>query len=368
MGFECVSSDESTSDIELVVTVDGNSDIQSWSRKLEQVDSDMKQMEHNVAHMWWQSSLEWNLTLVDDGTIQLETPIRSMEELFMFTQASIRYLSPFSGLFMKQPVRFTCESLSITLGVSTDVKRKELMNPRRKKVAIMKNSSSKYDFTSVSTLNHHAIIDHLVLDYLEYYNPYMGLLHRKTFLKYYRSIDNLMDDALILAVCVDALLVLRFRNKYTTYETSMLIRMFYDRCKDMLFDMYDDPTQKLSIVVITSLISRHVADVLLRHVEASRLVSIALLVCTDLFESRAELTNVQWVIFQRNYTHIQLLNRQYAMLYDNQVNFAMLLQTGYMEVLEDEPEVTKNSMQLINEILRLIGSSYISSLLVRRRQ
>ncbi|KAI8145193.1 hypothetical protein BJV82DRAFT_605258 [Fennellomyces sp. T-0311] len=359
IGLECLLSDDSYESMELYTTEDGDNELQAWQATVDQLDSDMKQHQQIVAQTWWQSSLEWTLTLTH-GVLQLETPIRSMEELYMFTQASIRYLSPFSGLFMKQAVRFQSTSLSFTFGISSVVQRKELMNPRKRRLSML---DYNYNNSDVSLLDHRAIVDRLVMLYLDHYNPYLGLVHRATFLEHYHNMSNPMDSALVLAVCIDTLHRVRHRISYTPYEISMISEMLYSRCRDMLFDMYEDAAKKVEIVVITSLITKYTAEILLNQLECNRLVTVALLICTELAGCRTELTPVQWVLLQRNYVNLQLFNRQHKMLYEDKVDYSLLAEMGDIEVLDDEPEVTRTTMHLVNEVFHFIGSPYITSLL-----
>ena len=337
--------------------------MQNWDTTLDALNSTMKQLERKVAQIRWESSLEWNLSFVN-GTLQLDTPIQSMEELFMFTQASMRYLSPFSGLFMKQPVRFDSTVVSITFGVSTVIQREELLKPRKRKRFWSLSHSHNNSFTELSAVNYRPIIDRLVMLYLERYNPYLGLIHRPTFLAHYYSMDNLMNSAVTLAICIDTLIKARHLIKYTSYEIGMLAELFYTRCRELLFAMYDDPARKVEIVVATSLITQYVSDLLLNHLESNRLTSIAKLLCSELASRRDQLTPVQWVLLQRNHVNLEFYYRQYQVVYEDKVNFPLLSLYGDLEVLDDEPEETRTSIHLINEVFRFVGSPYISALMV----
>ncbi|KAI8144968.1 hypothetical protein BJV82DRAFT_667505 [Fennellomyces sp. T-0311] len=152
-----------------------------------------------------------------------------------------------------------------------------------------------------------------------------GLVHQPTFLEYYRRLDNPTNDALVLAICVDALPQIRHMLKYNSSEIRALIDIFYDRCRDLLFDMYDDPTKKLQIIMTTTLLQQYVSDVVLNFAEARLIISLALL---------------------RHYFRLEMLNRTHRLLEEYKIDFTMSTSMEMMEVLDDEPEKTKEYMLL----------------------
>ena len=368
-GIECHPLKDKSELIPL--TTQGDADeLQCWEATISLLDSELEELEIMKSNL--EQSLirkkhlpiEWDLTLTN-GTLILETPIRTMEELVMFSQASLRYLSPFTGLFNKQPIRFESMSMSITIGVSSLIQRHEMLNSRRKRFAMLEYDPENSSARPSTIADHRAVVDLLIPMYMEQHNSITGLLHEPTFCKYYHSLDDPLDDALILAVSIDALMVLRNFTCYTPSEKCILAEIFYERCKDKLFDMYDDPTKKLQVIVITSLLPLYVADVLLKCLEANRMVNVALLACADLAKDCDKMTPVEAITFQRNYFHLETNNRMHKMLYEDKVDFTVV-PTGRFEfqVLDDESEKTKRYMHLYNHIFRLIGSHYISSIVV----
>ncbi|KAI8144970.1 hypothetical protein BJV82DRAFT_606941, partial [Fennellomyces sp. T-0311] len=361
---DCVSVDDKS--IVPSVLHDDDQDLQTLWCIIIGLESEMQQMEatktmveQTLINNQHKDPVEWELS-VTNGTMRLETPIRTMEELAMFAQASLRYLSPFSGMFNKHSIRFESPSISLTLGLSSVIQRHEMLNPRRKRYAMLSRRSNSAPETPA--FDYRAIINHLVLIYLEHHNSVIGLVHQPTFLKYYRSLDDPLDSALTLAVCVDALARLRHLLKQSPSEVCFLSETFYSRCKGLLFDMYDDPAKKLEVIVVTSLLQQYLSDVLLNFIEANRLTTVALLACADLANCVNEMTPVERVLFQRNYFQLEVLNRTFKMLYEDKIDFAMPMDMIEMEVLDDEPEKTKMYMSLANHILRLLGSRFVSTI------
>ncbi|KAI8144943.1 hypothetical protein BJV82DRAFT_63596 [Fennellomyces sp. T-0311] len=343
-------------------------EIRSWATIINQLETELKELEIVKANL--EQCLirrkhprpnEWQLSITN-GIVKLETPIRTMEELVMFSQASLRYLSPFAGMFNKQPVRFESMPISVPIGVSSVLQRHEMLKQRRKRFTMIEYNSSNQSTQIPSVSNYHAIMDFLIPAYLKHQNAITGLLHESTFREYYRNLDDPMEDPLALAVCVDALVALRNLIGYTPSERCVLAEVFYERCRDKLFDMYDDPNKKLQVVVISSLLPMYVGNVLLNCLEANRIIAIALLICADLTKDFDKMTPVEAVVFQRNYFHLETCSRMHKMLYEDKVDFAVVQGHFELKVLDDEPEKTKMFMRLYNHIFRLVGSRYISEI------
>ncbi|KAI8144969.1 hypothetical protein BJV82DRAFT_606935 [Fennellomyces sp. T-0311] len=341
-------------------------EMQDMWTTIEQLGTEMQQLEVMKASLVTKQQpphMEWQLSITN-GVLKLETPIQTIEELVMFSQASMRYLSPFSGLFNKQPIQFESKSISLTHGLSYIMHRHEMLKPRRKRFEILGYNDNN-QIIRRSTHTSRSTIDYLVSMYLRHYNNAIGMLHQPTFPKYYQDLDDPWDSALALAVCVDALARIRHLLVYSPDEACILSEVFYSRCKDLLFDMYEDQTQRLQIVVVTSLLLQYLSDVLLNHLEANRLATVALLICADLENCVSRMTPVERILFQRNYFHIKMSDRSFKMLYEDKIDFTKSISMPEMEVLDDEPEKTKWYVCMVNNTLRFLGSRYISDMMAK---
>ncbi|KAG2225465.1 hypothetical protein INT45_010101 [Circinella minor] len=302
---------------------------------------------------------EWQLTIVN-GHMRLLSTIRTIDELEMYTQAALRYLSPFTAVFETEWIQFDSSSISIALGSKKFIQRNTSKKPRKKFNII------GFENNNNSILDYGENADKLINHYLMSYNEITGLLHAPTFRKYYESLDNPLTDALSLAVCVDAVVSVRGDLGYTPMEKRHLADYFYTQCKDLLFDMFDDPTCKLKAVMTTTLLQRYLMEMVMDCFEARRLATVALLICVDLdiLYIKEKMETVERVIYQRHRLYLEIYNQTFDMLLEDKVDFTATASI-HLTTLDDEPEKTKEYVALCNHVFRFAGSTYHMNLMRR---
>ncbi|KAI8144730.1 hypothetical protein BJV82DRAFT_606010 [Fennellomyces sp. T-0311] len=365
--LECTPCNDNFNNFEndLIIVQDGYQEVQNWQTDADRLDSEMEQLtvmkaEVQVASTQ-RSPVEWQLSITN-GVIRLNTPIRTMEELHMFSQASIRYLSPFIGVFERAPLRFESSSVSISFGLTSIIQQQELLKPRNKRF-----STAAYEDININSLTadeYRDIIRHLIPLYLHYYVCIVGLLHVPSFFEYYNSLDDPLNNAVVLAMCIDALIYLRHGLTYSPAKRRVLADAFYDKCTELLFDMYDDPKQKLQVVFTTSFLQTYLRDVTLNNQKADNLTAVALLICAELQNDRnITLTRVQSIILHRHYLYLEASSRFFYMLREGKIDFTLPRTVKKVEWLDDEPEKTKAYMMLCNHLFLLLGSSFITKMI-----
>lgn len=216
----------------------------------------------------------WKLSIVN-GTVRLETSIRSIDELLQFSQASFRYLSPFSSLFANESVVFESTSAHVVSTALRLVSRQSLRQSRMKLLPV--KLPIVYDYRP--------IIDKLVNLHIECHKNRIPLLHAPTFMTYYRSLDDPFKSPVVMAVCVNMLGSFRRGIDYTAQEKRQLSDFFYQKCRDLLLDMFDDPDRRLETVITISLLITYVSLIRLEFAEARRLATIASLIAKDIDSS-----------------------------------------------------------------------------------
>ncbi|KAI9261604.1 hypothetical protein BDA99DRAFT_511884 [Phascolomyces articulosus] len=299
---------------------------------------------------------EWQLSIIN-GQIRLISSIQTIDELEMYTRASLRYLSPFAAIFETEQIHFDSSSISIALGSKRFIQRNNVKKPRKTFKAIGFDDTI-YDYK--------AIADKLIRRYIETYNEMVGLLHVPTFMKYYNKLEDPLTDALTLAICVDAIVTVRRHFDYTPTEKRYLADYFYTKCKYLLLDMFEDPTRKFETVMATTLVQRYLIEMVMDCSEARRLTTVALLICADL--DVLYITNkmgpVERVIYQRHRLYLEIYNQTFDMLLEDRLDFTAAANIQ-LETLEDEPEKTREYATMCNHIFRFAGSTYNMNLMHR---
>ncbi|KAI9498819.1 hypothetical protein BDB00DRAFT_799640 [Zychaea mexicana] len=390
LDIECIQSDECSELLDEGIDFkaqDGYEEVQTWSHDVDRLHSDLlelqskkddlerfmsmarmqQQQEQRLQQTKQQQQPEWQLSIVN-GFLQLETPIQTIQELNQFTQASIQYLSPFAGLFKQEPLCFDSTSVSTALGLGVLLQRTLISRPRKKPFSMIDYSNTDTNSTHGSAappafLDYRAIMEYIIPPYLEHYNTVLGLVHAPTFLKHYRSLDNPLESLVVLAVCIDALSSCPHIVTYTAMQRRIIIEDLYNKYKELLFELYEDPTRKLEVIISTSLVEGYLTDTLLRPFESRRLVYVAILICAELEKEEHEMDRVERVLFQRHHAYLEMCTRAFDMFFDDKVNFSVPEKMRVLEVLDDEPEKTKQFTRLYNHIFALIGAPYISTIM-----
>ncbi|KAI8144953.1 hypothetical protein BJV82DRAFT_667492 [Fennellomyces sp. T-0311] len=344
------------------MAVDGDQELEIWWDEVNQLETELEQVEALSRGGYLEDNFKepvWQLS-VTNGYIQLDTTIRSMDEMLIYKQASIKYLSPFIGLFKhKVQIQFESTSISVPLGSNILMQRRAALRPRPKKYVFDSSNAE-----SLPLFDYRAIIDTLIPLYLKSVAVVSGLLHAPTFLEYYQKLDDPLNDPIILAVCVDALVTIRL-DQYSTKEKRVLAETFYNKCRDKLFDMYDDSAYKFKAVITTSFLLTYLMDMLLNYVEARRLVTVAVLICSDLEKKYNDMDPVERILYQRHRMNLEMAVRTFSLIFEDKMDYTVTDRKVEFDILDDEPEETREHIAIYNHIFRLIGHPYITTVLGR---
>ncbi|KAI8140086.1 hypothetical protein BJV82DRAFT_227776 [Fennellomyces sp. T-0311] len=347
---------------------DGNEQLQSLRDQITGMETDMDTLEEVLDVLPQQLSkhdndnhvpLSWKLS-VQNGRIQLESRIETIEELLLYNQASIQYLSPLHGLFKREHMlRF--ESVSVSIAVaSTGIVARHIVNSRQSNhIRRITYNNPTYD-----DVYYRAQIDRLVPLYLDRYNCYVGLIHGPTFLEYYRHLEDPLSSPITLAVCIDAISYF-YPQLESPLEMRQVAEFFYQKCRDALLDMYDDPNHRLEAIIVTTLLTQYLPDVLLEYAEARRLVTIALLVCHDLKESRQRFSVMEKVMLNRHWHILQAYECYFTFILDGTFDFSALRMTEVEEtvMLDDEPDMMRQYITSWRNVIQLVASPYINAVM-----
>ncbi|KAI7860512.1 hypothetical protein BDC45DRAFT_494593 [Circinella umbellata] len=301
-----------------------------------------------------QQQSEWTLCVVD-GHLRLEKAITSLQELYSFSQASLRYLSPFSGLFQNERVYFETKSASLALAPFRLISKFVAGKPRKRLILTYEPLS----------WNYRSIINKLVMEYVHRANVNIGLIHVPTYLTHYHSLKDPMICPLTLAICVDASISPRVQSDMPPSERRTIAEFFFLKCKDMIYDMMDDdPAKKLQIVMAISFLVQYLGDGLLQYDESRRLATIGYLICKDIesiYMDNSQAPLVARIMFQRHYLHHQAIIRLCDLVLGDKVDYR--LTAIDLETAPDEPLATRKYISLYNHMLRFASEPFSSTLM-----
>ncbi|KAI8139922.1 hypothetical protein BJV82DRAFT_625500 [Fennellomyces sp. T-0311] len=345
MEVDCVPCE--LDDIDDLPCRDGDHQLQQWQRQLNQLDADLDSM-HKLMDMY----SGWDLRIVN-GSIYLESRIRSLHELIEYNRASIRYLSPFQHFIRREHIQFQGVSASVALASTGLIVRHATPN-----------KASRHLICHGIHEKARERMNSLIYLYMTRYNPLVGFLHAPTFRAYYRRLEDPLSSALALAVCVDTIAYFYPQLEYSVQEKRELAEFFYTRCRDLLLDMYDDPTRRWEAVIATALLMQYLMDVLLEHSEARRLITIALLASHEL--ENQELSLLESVLLHRALIALQVWSCSIDLIVEDKFDFSWINDQPVV-IFDDEPKSLRVYFIMWYNLLDLAGSPYITTLMERVR-
>lgn len=380
--FESADLDDGNGEDEVVEC--GNQELQLWTKEVAELYREISKLERTLDTLVTKNSLsaprrsdgqrakrakasttttteqdgpQWKLCFVD-GKLRLETDIKSISELLSYGWASMRYLSPFSGLFDQESLYFEGIERSIVPRTFQAISNVFLELHAKKTEMTLSMYPLKID--------PRILVDYLINEYLTSANERRPLIHVPSYLKYYRGLKDVMQDAMTMAICSTMAITMRPRT-VNTIERRRHAEYFYMKAKDLLADMFDDPSRRLETVITISFMLHFIMFVMLKFHEARRLGSISYMICKDM-EIEAKKTEpppIQHAIFQRHNLFIGSIMHMLDLFIDDRFVCEVPM-FDILVTLPDESPRAKEHVDVYNHILRLGNTDYVRHILVSR--
>ncbi|KAI8140242.1 hypothetical protein BJV82DRAFT_716058 [Fennellomyces sp. T-0311] len=358
---ECIPANDSSDNGDILPREYNLKTLEYWHYQITQLENELQQTERDLVFYRDKQqeleSLEWKLS-IENGQLKLHTAIRSFEELIIFSQASLRYLSPFGSVIKVTPFRFENRALATIMHTACQGITQQSLKGR---LLYASPEAIPYTIPQIQTL-----VDELIRLHLRYNNRRMPLLHAPTFLQHYNSLTDPLSCPLTLAVCAYTICTHRsLLETYSGLELRQLGEFFCCRSKELLMDVFDDPNRKLKTVFTITFLNHFVTSVMLQPLEGRRLITIAYLLCQDLEPGFSKLKEptVMSVLFQRHYFHIQRSIGHVNHTIDGTSNPCPFPPKRTFEKLPDEDEVTCTYIDVFNQILQFLQKPCIKSVI-----
>lgn len=301
----------------------------------------------------------WNIHIVD-GEIRLETEIKNLEELMMYGQSTIRYLSPFGNTFHTKSLLFERMNISFVKSAMQFVtKTYDSTDPRS--LYSPKTISKRFSISVVPLIKPQSLVRKLIDNYFSCFNDTVPILHEPTFMEHVESLKNPMQDPVILAVCACSAISTCKHNFLNSYEKRYYSEYFFELSMDMLVDMFDDPDKALESVLVCNLLLPFMITTL-RIAEGYKWASMAVLLCNNLLKEFPEcihggphlprMTRIKYSIIHRNCVLAECAMAIIDFIRYDKRNEIKKNNVKF-DILPDETRKTKNILKMFNLILGL---------------
>ncbi|KAI8081859.1 uncharacterized protein B0P05DRAFT_63902 [Gilbertella persicaria] len=316
---------------------------------------------------------QWQLEF-HHGKLQLNSNIHTLEELFMFGKAAIRYLSPFGHTFQtsfecNQSVHsFTMLAWKAMSQSQTDIqqhpfnKREKDTPPWNPPNSLIRPMDSKY------------MIPKLVDKYFACLDMIIPILHEPSFREHYSSLQNPLEDIITLAICTASSISTCQHAFLNTHERRYLGEYFYHLSIEKLIEIFDDPERQLETLITINLLQPFMVATL-RSKEMQRWSNIALVISSTITPNNAQMYSKP--LFDRDRAerieHV-LITRNIFMSNFSRFNIEFFLNFRRLDIkhfdirfqaLPDEPENTKMLFELTNHIMKLTLSYTVTKILTQ---
>lgn len=295
----------------------------------------------------------WNLRL-ENGQIILDSEIKNFQEFQLYARSFIRYLSPFGKTFQTTSLIFK--------KVNSSILQKAMLTFST--LASTKNEyvKDKYvDNCIMQCIQPSMFVDKLVDIHFRCFNNFVPILHESSYRKHIQTIENKLEDPIILAICTAASVYTCPHNIFNSHEKRYFGEYFYARCMEKLVDIFDEPGKELESLIIINLLQTFMF-ITMRFNECKKWASVGACLAATLRNNYPdckngknlldETTRAMYAIIHRNciygFSILQLINFSMNETYDC---FERIQEP--LDVLPDEPELAKNIVETVNHVMQL---------------
>ncbi|CEJ02206.1 hypothetical protein RMCBS344292_16218 [Rhizopus microsporus] len=217
--------------------------IEELQMELHNLEIDLNKQRSTAALI--KSEPRWTLQ-IKNGQLQLQTEIKSFEELSAYGKAFLRYLSPFGNTFKKVSFVFENTQPYVLHRAITDLTRLAIDNGTA--------DDNMYSNSMIACyIKPEAFIDGLIDLHFHCFDVWLQAIHEHSFRKRIEKINKL-EDPTTLAICASASVHICRHSFLNSQEKRYVGEYFYRKCMRKLIDMFDDPERELESLVIINII------------------------------------------------------------------------------------------------------------------
>ncbi|KAK4519907.1 uncharacterized protein ATC70_010151 [Mucor velutinosus] len=314
---------------------------------------------------------KWDLQIVN-GELRLATEIKSLEELMMYGKSAIRYLSPFGDTFRaKTIVLHQHMHTSLVKNAMQIIARSFQHSDDPESTSSPKAISKRFSTGVTAFLEPQFFIERLIANFFSCFNDIVSILHEPSFMEHFHTLQDPMQDPLVLAICTCSAISTCKHNFFNSHEKRYFSEYFYDLTMEKLVDMFDDPGKALESVLVIHLLIPFMVTTS-RVADSFKWSSMAMLLCDGLQKEYPD--------FAKGGPHLPRMTRiKYSIIHRNSVlpfrdfitcdeRTLIKQQNIPIDILPDEPEKTRNIFKVFNLILSLSTHPAFVAVVTQARQ
>lgn len=300
----------------------------------------------------------WDIQFIN-GELRLGSEIKSLEELMLYGQSAIRYLSPFGKTFGTTSLKFERINPSFIKTAMHIVSRFNIhgSNQHISAAAISQRFSSGF----VQFIQPRNVLNRLVDLFFSCFNSTMPMIHEPSFREHYNELEDPMTDSVTLAICAGSAISTCRHSFFNSQEKRYIGEFFYKHAMDKLLEMFDEPDRALESLLVINVLQLFMITTL-RFAESKKWATIAVLLAVNLqkenpgcllgYSSLPLLTRVKYATIHRNSVAAECVLAVVEFVVNNRRDEIIQTKVKF-DILPDESESAKGLIDMLNHALLL---------------
>ncbi|KAG2208358.1 hypothetical protein INT46_003682 [Mucor plumbeus] len=299
----------------------------------------------------------WELQCVDEK-LRLTTEINSLEELMMYGNAAIRYLSPFGSVFQTKSIVFERMNISFVRRAMEIVSKSFNHINDSRSTSSPKTISKRFSAGVSAYWKPQSVVQRLIEIYFSCFNDIVPILHEPSFMEYYKSLEDPMLDPVILAVCTNSAISNCKHGFFNSYEKRYFSEYFFELSMEKLVDMFDDPEKALESVLVINLLLPFMVTTS-RVTESFKWFSMATVLCGNLQKEYPDFARGDAYLPKMTRIKYSLIHRNSVLLFRDFITYDIRVKVKEhdlpFDILPDETAKTKAIFKIFNLLLKLVS-------------
>jgi hypothetical protein len=299
----------------------------------------------------------WELQCIDEE-LRLTTEINSLEELMMYGNAAIRYLSPFGNVFQTKSIVFERMNISFVRRAMEIVSKSFNHINDSRSTSSPKAISKRFSAGVAAYWKPQSVVQRLIEIYFSCFNDIVPILHEPSFMEYYKSLEDPMLDPVILAVCTNSAISNCKHGFFNSYEKRYFSEYFFELSMEKLVDMFDDPEKALESVLVINLLLPFMVTTS-RVTESFKWFSMATVLCGNLQKEYPDFARGDAYLPKMTRIKYSLIHRNSVLLFRDFITYNIRVMVKEhdlpFDILPDETAKTKAIFKIFNLLLKLVS-------------
>lgn len=211
-----------------------------------------------------------------------------------------------------------------------------------------------------------ALVDQMVAIFFQCHSMFNLCLHKPSFYARYSTLDDPLLDLITLSICcLVCATPCDHMNMISPQEQRALADYFFERCKSIILDQFDDYSKRLENVNAVVLVAQYM-HVTFRFSDCRHLLDLAYSLCLDLerdFKKKEVTESIGRALFKRHFYFIIFLRRIINCV-ANENFYAQSCLIPQLEAIADEDEETRQLIRACNWNIWALNNPFLTQILV----